>query len=105
MEDYSKETLKKLAYLAVGLLTPEDHKFSDLVDEWIEKGKMTEQEGRKFVEDLVEKAKGVKTDLEDKFKEQSTDILKNIHVATTEQIEALEKRIKALEEEVNNLKG
>ncbi len=105
MDDYSKDTLKKLAYLAVGVFTPEDNKFSEMVDGWIEKGKMTEEEGRKFVADMVVKAQGLKLDFEEKVKEQSAELYKSAHIATTEQIASLESRVKKLEEELQKIKA
>lgn len=97
MEQSNKELLKKIAYLAIGVLSPENGKFSDMVDEWVDKGKMTEEEGRKFVDEVVEKGKSIKSDLEKSVLDQSKSFYKNIHLATTDQLQALEKRVKALE--------
>ena len=97
MEESTKETLKKLSYLAIGLFSPENGKFSDLVDEWIEKGKMTEEEGKKFVSEITEKAKTVRQDIEEKVLKESKSFYENIHIATTDQLKELEKRIAALE--------
>ncbi|MCB9188568.1 MAG: hypothetical protein H6599_04725 [Flavobacteriales bacterium] len=98
MEQENKELLKKIAYLAIGIFSPDSNHFNEMVDEWVEKGKMTEEEGRKFVEDIVDKVKNVKTDIEENVLKQSQSFYENIHVATTEQLEALEKRVSALEE-------
>lgn len=98
MEQENKELLKKIAYLAIGIFSPDSDHFSEMVDEWIAKGKMTEEEGRKFVDDIMSKARGVKTDLEKKILDQGQSFYENIHVATTDQIEALERRISALEQ-------
>lgn len=104
MEAENKELLKKIAYLAIGIFSPESSHFNDMVNQWIEKGKMTEEEGRKFVEDVMDKATGVKAELEKNIREQSQSFYENIHVATTDQIEALEKRISALEKLHKNKK-
>ena len=88
--------------MAVGVLSPENEKFSTMVDEWVEKGKMTEEEGRKFVTEILEKGKTVKSDLEKSILDQSKSFYDNIHIATTDQIEALEKRIKALEDKLKD---
>lgn len=98
MEQENKEFLKKIAYLAVGIFSPESENFSEMVDGWIEKGKMTEAEGKKFVEDVMEKAKTTKSELEETILKQSQSFYENIHLATTDQIEALNKRVSALEE-------
>ena len=98
MEQESKETLKKIAYLAIGIFSPDSNHFSEMVDGWIEKGKMTEEEGRKFVEEIMDKVKNIKSEIEESVLSQSQSFYQNIHVATTEQIEALEKRVSALEE-------
>lgn len=97
MEQSSIDTLKKIAYITVGVLTPEDGTFSDMVDGWIEKGKMTEEEGKKFVEEMYEKASTVKKDIEDSVTEYSQTIIEKLNIASREKIEELEARIKALE--------
>lgn len=98
MEQENKELLKKIAYLAIGIFSPDSNHFSEMVDEWIEKGIMTEEEGRKFVEDIVDKVKNVRTDIEENVLKQSQQFYENIHIATTEQLETLAKRVSALEE-------
>ena len=98
MEQNSIETLKKIAYIAVGVLTPEDGTFSDMVDGWIEKGKMTEEEGKKFIEEMYEKASSIKKDIEDSVSEYSHTIIEKLNIASLEKINELEARIKALED-------
>jgi len=100
MEENGKELLKKIAYLAVGVLSPENEKFSGMVDEWVEKGKMTEEEGRRFVSEVLEKGKNIKSDLEKSILTQSKSFYDNIHIATTDQIAALEKRVTELEKKL-----
>ncbi len=97
MEQDNKELLKKIAYLAVGIFSPESENFNEMVDGWIEKGKMTEAEGKKFVDDVMDKAKNVKSDLEETILKQSQSFYENVHLATTDQIESLNKRVTALE--------
>lgn len=97
MEQDTKDFLKKISYLAIGIFSPDSNHFSEMVDEWVEKGKMTEEEGRKFVEEMVDKVKNIKSEIEQSVLEQSQSFYENIHIATTEQIEALEKRITTLE--------
>lgn len=105
MEKNAKETLEKLAYLAIGLFSPENGQFSDIINGWVEKGKLTEEEGRKFVQEITDRAKGIRKDVEDKIREESEQFYNNIHVATTEQIEALVKRVEELEAKVAKLQG
>jgi polyhydroxyalkanoate synthesis regulator phasin len=97
MDAENKEMLKKIAYLAIGIFSPESKGFNEMVDEWVEKGKMTEEEGRKFVEDLMNQAKTIKSDLEKSLYDQAKSFYDNLHLATTDQLAALEKRIEALE--------
>lgn len=105
MEKNTKETLEKLTYLAIGLFSPENGQFSDIIDSWVEKGKLTEEEGRKFVQEITDRAKGIRKDVEEKIRQESEQFYNNIHVATTEQIDALVKRIEELEAKVAKLQG
>lgn len=102
MEYANKELLKKIAYLAVGVFSPEEGKFSDMVNEWVEKGKMTKEEGEKFVNEVIEKAKNIKGDLEKNLMEQSKSFYENIHIATTDQLKSLEDRVEELEKKLKN---
>jgi len=97
MEQSSIETLKKIAYITVGVLTPENGTFSEMVNEWIDKGKMTEKEGEKFVKDIYEKAGTIKEDIEKSIKEHSADVFEKLNIASLEKINELEARIEALE--------
>jgi polyhydroxyalkanoate synthesis regulator phasin len=101
MELFTKENFSKLAYMALGAVVSNESKIRVLVDEWIEKGKMTEEDGKKFYEEMLSKTREAKSDFESKVKEISESWYATMHVATTEQLTALEARLAALEAKIS----
>lgn len=97
MEILTKENLSKLAYLAVGVVVANEEKIKETINGWIDDGKVAEEDGRRFVDEMIDKSKEARKDLEERVKKISEEWYKAAHIGTTEQIEALEKRVKALE--------
>ena len=50
-----EETLKKIVYAGVGLAAQATEKFESTVDELIAKGKLSDKEGKKIVDDFFSK--------------------------------------------------
>ncbi len=100
MEWFTKENVSKLAYMAIGAVVSNEGKIKELVDEWVEKGKMTAEDGKKFYDEMVEKTRSAKSEFEEKVKKVSEEWYEKVNVATKEQLEALENRVKALEEKL-----
>lgn len=103
MSIWDNETLKKLMYMAVGYAALQPEKITDLTDSLLEKGKMTEEEGRKFVAEMTERTESFKQSLDKKIEEISKAVYSTLHLAQTEEVESLRERVKALEEKLAEL--
>jgi polyhydroxyalkanoate synthesis regulator phasin len=97
MELFTKENVSKLAYLAIGAIMSNEGKIKELVDDWVEKGKMTAEDAKKFYDEMLEKSREAKAEFESKVKNFSEEWYNKAHVATLEQLHALEVRVAALE--------
>ena len=58
-----KDFIKSLLYMAVGYASTNKEKIEEFTKSLTEKGKVTEEEGKKIVEDIVDRAKHIKEDI------------------------------------------
>ena len=95
------ETLRNTLYASVGLAYLTKEKVEELAHELIEKGKMSEKEGKEFIDDLVNRSKEAKEKVETQIDTRVKDTLKKMNLVTKQEYEILEKRLKDLEAQLN----
>lgn len=95
------DVLKKTLYTGVGLAYMTKEKIEELGKELIDKGKMTEKEGKELVDDLLEKSKEAKVRVESQIDRTVKETLKKMNLVTQKEYDDLEKRLKDLEEKMN----
>ena len=77
----------------------------DLAKEVVEKGKMTEKEGKKFFEDLQKRYEEVQNKLEDRVERTVKEFLKKADVVTGDELKALKKEIRELKKAISKEGG
>ena len=88
------DLIKKTMLTGVGLAAMTREKVEELAKELIEKGKLSEKEGKELVDDMVKRSEKAKKDLDKKMENMVTKILKKMDVATKKDIARLEKKIR-----------
>ncbi|AKB86188.1 phasin family protein [Methanococcoides methylutens] len=91
------DTMKKLGLFGLGMYAITEEKIDEYVKELVENGDFNKEEGKKFVEDLLEKQKQQQEDLEDKISSKVQEVFGKSDLASKEEIEALQKKIEDLE--------
>lgn len=91
-----QELMKDIFYLGAGAAFVTKEKIEELKKELIEKGKMTQEEGKQFVDDLLKKSEKSKKDLEKRIQDTVVEQMKKMNVATSEDIAELKKQIREL---------
>jgi polyhydroxyalkanoate synthesis regulator phasin len=87
------ELLEK-AYLAgLGAFSVGREKAKEIVDELVEKGKITAEEAPKIMKDLMAKAEESKKIFEERIEAGIENALNRVNVASKKDIEALEKKL------------
>ena len=76
-----EETLKKIVYAGVGLAAQATEKFESTVDELIAKGKLSDKEGKKIVDDFFKKTEKKKDEFEGKIKSSTDEIFSKFKFA------------------------
>jgi polyhydroxyalkanoate synthesis regulator phasin len=98
MADIIKRTLQ----VGVGLALKTWEEVEDLAKELIKKGKMSEKEGRKFLDDLQKKYEDSQKKLETRVEKSIKEWLKKADVVTGDEIKALRKEIRELKKMIGN---
>ena len=91
-----QELLKNVFYLGAGFAFMTKEKIEELKKDLIDKGKMTQDEGKQFVDDLIKKSEKAKADVEKKVRDLVDEKLEKMKVATTDDIAELRKQIEEL---------
>jgi len=100
-----KDILQKAWYFGLGLFDFTREKVESLAQEMVRRGEITQQESPEAVKQLLNKAQEAQAALVDKIKELVNKALTEARPVKAADLEALEKRLAALEEEVKKLKG
>ena len=102
------EEMKKLCLAAVGAAAITYDKTIDIINDLVEKGKITVEEGKELSEELkknitikAEAAKNKAIDMKPLTKDSIQDVIENLNLATKNDIESLKLRINELEEKIN----
>ena len=99
-----QELLKNVFYLGAGLAFMTKEKIEELKKDLIDKGKITQEEGRQFVDDMIKKSEQAKADAEKKVRELVDDRLAKMKVASSDDIAELRKQIDELRSMVEEKK-
>jgi polyhydroxyalkanoate synthesis regulator phasin len=93
-----KELLHKAWLFSVGVFDFTKEKVEDVVQEMVQRGEITQQESPDAVKQLLAKAQDAQQALWEKVKEYTRKAVDELNVAKASEVEALEKRVAALEE-------
>jgi polyhydroxyalkanoate synthesis regulator phasin len=91
-----QELLKNLLYLGAGAAFVTKEKIEELKDDLVGKGKLTQDEGKQFVDDLLNKSDDIKGKFEEKINEVVAAQLDKVNVAKSDDISDLRAQIQEL---------
>ena len=92
-----KEMLKNALYAGLGAAFLTKEKIEELKADLIEKGKMSQEEGKQFVDDLLRKSEKAKDQLDLWINKRVEDRIKQLNLATKDEIAELERKIEELQ--------
>jgi polyhydroxyalkanoate synthesis regulator phasin len=91
-----KDVLKNMFYIGAGAAFLTKEKLEELRTELIEKGKMTQDEGKQFIDDMVKKSEEAKSQLDQQIHDAISAQLKNMDIARGDDISQLRTQIEEL---------
>ena len=98
------DLLKKTLLAGVGLALKTWDEVEDLARELVDKGKMTEKDGSKFVKDLKNRYEETQKKLEERVEKMVKDFLKKANVVTSDELKAVKKEVRELKKMISSEK-
>ncbi len=95
------ELIKESMLAGIGLVLKTKDEVEKLAKELIDKGKMSEKEGKNFLEAIREKSDDARNKLEKRVEKIVKEILKKVDVASRDELLALKKEIRELKKAIS----
>jgi len=92
-----KETIKKTLLSGIGMFALAKERAETVIKEWVEKGELSEKEGRELLDEVLKRSEEARKKLESKIENEIRKIMDKMNLATKEEIQQLEQRINELE--------
>ena len=96
------ELIKKTLLTGLGLAFLTKEKIEEMTKEFIEKGKLSEQEGKKLYDELLEKAEESKEDVKKQIETITKETMKKMNLASRDDLQDMEKRLQELIDSQNS---
>jgi len=93
MMDYIKKTM----LIGIGLAATTRDKIEESIAELVKKGELSEKEGKEMVNDLLERSKKMREDMEKKIEKVVADTLNRLNIPTKKEMAGLRERVEELE--------
>ncbi len=100
-----KELLKNVVYAGIGAAFLTKEKIEELKGDLIEKGKISQEEGKQFVDDLLRKSEKAKDQLDLWINRRVEDRIQQLNLATKDEIAELQRKIEELQVVINRGAG
>lgn len=98
------DLIKKAMFTGIGVASLTKEKIEDVAQEFIDKGKLSETEGKKLVDELMVKSEESKEDVKKQVEELVNSTLANMNIAKASDIEELKAEIQALKVQLSENK-
>jgi len=100
-----KDLLKNVVYAGVGAAFLTRDKIEELRGELVNKGKLSKDEGKEFVDELIKKSESAKDQLDLWLTRQVEDRVKQLNLATSDEVADLRRKIEELQVVINKSSG
>lgn len=96
-----KELLKNVLYVGLGAAFLTKEKLDELQAELVEKGKLSQEEGKQFIDDLLRKSEKAKDQLNLWINRQVENRVDQLNLATKDEVAELRRKIEELQVALN----
>ena len=98
------DIVKKTLLAGIGLALKTWDEVEDLAKELVEKGKMSENDGKKFLNDLQKRYEETQRKLEARVEKTVKEFLKKADVVTSDELKAVKKEVRELKKIISSVK-
>lgn len=103
MENEMIDLMKKAVLTGIGIASLTKDKAEELARDLIDKGKMSEQEGEKLVQEMLSRAEESRQSMKNQTETLVQKTIDKMHLARMEDIDLLKKEIEKLRKEIEEL--
>jgi polyhydroxyalkanoate synthesis regulator phasin len=100
-----KEMLKNMVYAGIGAAFLTKEKIEELKGDLIDKGKISQEEGKEFVDDLLRRSEKAKDQLDLWINKRVEDRVNQLNLATKDEVGELRRKIEELQVAINKDTG
>ena len=97
------ESLRKLGLLGIGAISITEEKVKQVVNELVEKGEMSTEEGKTLVRELLTEKKKQMQDFDEKISKDLQNAIGKSNIASKDDVSRLEDKIAELEKTIQTL--
>ncbi len=94
------EFIKKTMLTGIGVALKTQAEFEEITKSFIEKTRMSEDEGKKFVEEMMDKYQDAKVSMETQIEKSVKKVLESADIASSKELNALKEEVEKLKEEL-----
>lgn len=98
------ELIKKAMFTGIGVAALTKEKVEDVAKVFVEQGKMTEQEGKKLVDEILARSKESQEELTGRIEAVVQNSAAKLDIGKASEIEELKNEMKSLKEQIEELK-
>jgi poly(hydroxyalkanoate) granule-associated protein len=98
------DAVRKVLLASIGAVALAQEEIDDFVNRLIERGEIAEKDGKKLVNEVMEKRKKKAKKAEGEFNKQMEEVMGKMNVPTKDDIDALSKKVAELSKKVDELK-
>ena len=91
------DTIKNALFASLGLVAITQDKLKSFVEDWVKRGELTAEQGKKLLEELLQRSQTEGKALSDRIAEEVVRVLEKSPFATRRDLRLLEERVRTLE--------
>ena len=95
------DLMKNVLYAGVGAAFLTKEKIEELKADLVEKGNLSREEGKQFVDDLIKKSEKAKDELELWINKRVEEQVKRLNLATSDEVAELRRKVEELQVAMN----
>ncbi len=96
-----QDLLKKVVSLGFGALVVSKDKIEDVVNEFVKKGELGQEEGKNLVNELIEKGEASVNEVEVKIEKMVKSVTEKLDLPTRKELNEIKSEIEQIKEKLN----
>jgi polyhydroxyalkanoate synthesis regulator phasin len=95
------DLIKKALYTGIGLAVLTKDKAEEMIKDIAQQAKLSEHEGKELMDSLMKQSDEARQDFQSKLDEAVLAVVKRLHLATKDEVEALRAKVEELSAKVS----